>query len=132
MNSIGVCRLICEADGVPINGVVFSAIGDRAIYLFGATGTAGGQLNGSYLLQWRIIEWLKERGVRYYDLGGCNPSVNPGVYNFKRGIAGKNGWEETFVGEFEGWFDVRGRVGKLLCDAARSSRRIARVLRLHR
>ena len=35
-----------------------------------------------------FIQWLKENGVRHYNLGGINPETNPGVYHFKRGLSG--------------------------------------------
>ena len=80
--------LICEEAGVPVAGIVASAIGDSAIYLLGATSDQGLNSRGSYLLQWTLIHWLKERGFRCYDLGGIDPEINPGVYQFKRGLSG--------------------------------------------
>lgn len=90
---------ICEQDNIPIAGVVASAIGDTGIYLFGATNTKGMAAKGSYLLQWHIVQWLKQRGVRRYDLNGINPATNPGVYSFKRGLSGEDvRYLEPFVG----------------------------------
>jgi lipid II:glycine glycyltransferase (peptidoglycan interpeptide bridge formation enzyme) len=43
----------------------------------------------SYLLQWRIIEWLRMKGVQFYDLGGISPS-HPWVNHFKAGLGGEN------------------------------------------
>ena len=80
--------LICLHKGVPVNGIVCAALGHTGIYLLGATNDAGLNTKGAYLLQWLIIKWLKENGYRYYDLGGINPEANPGVYHFKRGLAG--------------------------------------------
>ena len=40
----------------------------------------------SYLLQWEMIKWLKQKGCQRYDLGGINLDDNPGVYHFKSGI----------------------------------------------
>ena len=80
--------LICEQHGVPVAGLVASVIGNSAIYLLGATSDNGLKAKGSYLLQWTLIRWLKENGVRWYDLGGIDPEVNPGVYQFKRGLSG--------------------------------------------
>jgi len=108
--------MICEAAGEPVCAVICSAIGDTGIYLLGATGEKGLNLNGSYLLQWRMIQWMKENGIRYYDLGAFNPELNPGVYHFKQGIAGKKGWEETFLGEYHGCFNLTGRMAKCLLD----------------
>jgi len=110
--------LVCEADGEPVSVAIYSAIGDTATYLLGATGDKGIGLNGAYLLQWRIISALKARGVRYYDLGGIDPNGNPGVYQFKLGIAGKNGFEASFLGQYEGCFTIGARLSKLGFEAA--------------
>jgi lipid II:glycine glycyltransferase (peptidoglycan interpeptide bridge formation enzyme) len=80
--------LICQDRGVPVAGLVASAMGDSAIYLLGATSDNGLNSKGAYLLQWTLICWLKERGVKWYDLGGIDPERNPGVYHFKRGLSG--------------------------------------------
>ncbi len=80
--------LLCEDKGIPVAGLVASAMGDSAIYLLGATSDEGLNSKGAYLLQWTLIRWLKERGVKSYDLGGIDPETNPGVYHFKRGFSG--------------------------------------------
>lgn len=80
--------LICEQNGVPVAGVVVSAIGDSAIYVLGATSDDGLNAKGAYLLQWTMVQWLKENGFKWYDLGGIDPEGNPGVYSFKRGFSG--------------------------------------------
>jgi lipid II:glycine glycyltransferase (peptidoglycan interpeptide bridge formation enzyme) len=80
--------LICEQDGIPVAGLVASAMGDSAIYLLGATSADGLNSKGAYLLQWTMIQWLKENGFRWYDLGGIDPERNPGVYHFKSGLSG--------------------------------------------
>lgn len=80
--------LICEQDGVPMAGVVASAMGDSAIYLLGATSADGLNAKGAYLLQWTLIQRLKENGIKWYDLGGIDPEGNPGVYTFKKGLSG--------------------------------------------
>ena len=80
--------MICEFEEEPVSALVGSLIGNRGIYLLGATGDKGLKLKGSYLLQWRMIQWLKEHGARWYDLGGIDPDGNPGVYHFKAGLGG--------------------------------------------
>lgn len=80
--------LICRENEVPVAGLVASAVGESAIYLLGATSDAGLNARGAYLLQWTLISWLKERGIRYYDLGGIDPNANPGVFHFKKGLSG--------------------------------------------
>jgi hypothetical protein len=73
--------LICQDKGVPVSGIVCSAVGSMGIYLLGATSEAGLNSKGAYLLQWSMIKWLKENGFKYYDLGGIDPDRNPGVYH---------------------------------------------------
>jgi lipid II:glycine glycyltransferase (peptidoglycan interpeptide bridge formation enzyme) len=72
----------------PVAGLVCSAIGDSAIYLLGATNKDGMKLKASYLLHWAAIRSLKDREIRYYDLGGIDPVTNPGVHHFKSGFNG--------------------------------------------
>jgi len=80
--------LICEDQGVPVAGLVASAMGDSAIYLLGATSDQGLHSKGAYLLQWTLLQWLKQNEIRWYDLGGIDPEGNPGVYTFKKGMSG--------------------------------------------
>jgi hypothetical protein len=80
--------LICENQRTPVAGLVVSAMGDSAIYLLGATSDSGLHTKGAYLLQWTMIRWLNENGIRWYDLGGIDPDGNPGVYSFKKGLSG--------------------------------------------
>jgi lipid II:glycine glycyltransferase (peptidoglycan interpeptide bridge formation enzyme) len=92
--------IICWQGDDPVAAGVFSAVGDTGTYVFGATANSGLRLNGSNLIQWTAIKWMKARGCRWYDLGGVDPAGNPGVYRFKKGIAGKNGREATHFGQF--------------------------------
>lgn len=108
--------MIGKVEDEPVCAAVCSAIGNTGIYVFGATAEKGLAVNGSYLLQWHMIKWMKERGVTYYDLGAFNPQRNPGVYHFKLGVSGKAGWEETFIGEYHGCFSLRGRMVKAILD----------------
>jgi hypothetical protein len=52
---------------------------------FAATTDAGRDARASYLLYWRILNDLHDRGIAYFDLGGIDPDGNPGVYRFKHG-----------------------------------------------
>ncbi|MGE4180644.1 MAG: lipid II:glycine glycyltransferase FemX [Limisphaerales bacterium] len=79
---------LCEKDGNLLNALVVAPGGDSGIYLLAATSDAGLQENGAFLLQWHAIQWLKESGRAWYDLGGVNPDANPGVYQFKSGMGG--------------------------------------------
>lgn len=91
---------VCEVSGKPVAVAICSAHGDTGIYILGATGNQGSELRGANLLQWKIIEWLKGNGYRWYDLGGINPAVNPGVHRFKAGLAGK---DVCHLGQYDYW-----------------------------
>lgn len=93
--------ILCRVGGELCSGAIFSAMGNAGIYLFGATNDIGMKTNGSYLLQWKFIEWLKENHFTCYDLNGINPEINPGTYRFKEGLCGKNGKDVYFLGQFE-------------------------------
>ncbi|HWP85666.1 MAG TPA: GNAT family N-acetyltransferase [Terriglobia bacterium] len=80
--------LLCEEAGKIVAGIVVAAMGDTALYLLGATSDQGLNSRGSYLLHWTVMQRLKEEGFRYYDLGGIDPRLNPGGYDFKKGLGG--------------------------------------------
>lgn len=92
---------LCRLDGQVCAGAIFSAIGATAVYLVGATSNAGMKSNGSYLIQWSFLKWLKESGFLSYNLNGINPELNPGTYHFKRGLAGKKGMDLEFLGKHQ-------------------------------
>jgi len=92
---------LCLLNGELCAGAIFSAMGTSGIYLVGATSNIGMKTNGSYLLQWAFITWMKEAGFQSYDLNGINPDTNPGTYKFKLGVAGKKGKDVRFLGRYQ-------------------------------
>ena len=101
--------VLCGAGSDYYSGAIVSALGEVGLYLFGATNGHGLENNGSYPVQWRAIEWLKEQGCREYDLNGINPEVNPTTYMYKSRLAGKTRREVQEMGEFEACVDPLGR-----------------------
>lgn len=93
--------MLCRSGGKVCAGLICSLIGNTAVYLFGATSNAGLKLRGAYLLHWKLIEWLKENNVTYYDLNGIDPVLNPGTYKFKADLCGDNGKDVCFLGRFD-------------------------------
>lgn len=104
-------------------GLVCSAIGQTAIYLFGATTNAGLKSRGSYLLQWKLIEWLKQNDVLNYDLNGINPETNAGTYKFKADLCGENGRDVVFVGQFDSYRGIASRACLRSFEALRGAYR---------
>jgi len=120
--------MLCRSDSEVCAGVVYSAIGDTAIYLFGATSNAGMKSRGSYLLQWKLIENLKQGQTTVYNLNGINPDKNPGTYKFKNDLAGKNGEHVHYLGRF---YSHPGRLRNLCVELGEQSRMAYRLLRGH-
>ncbi len=122
---------VCHHAGEPVAAGVFSGIGTGGVYLLGATATTGAKANASNLLHWGVIKWLKSRGCRIYDLGGIDPAGNPGVYHFKRGLAGKTGQEIAYPGQY---YLARGWMSSLLSAGIDRSyyvrRQLPRALKL--
>ena len=119
--------VLARRDGKACAGVVYSAIGDTALYLFGATNDLGLQVSGSYLLQWETVKLLKARQIRHYDLHGINPELNPGTYHFKKGLAGKTGREVNFVEQVQTYEASLTNYSLLLFERWRERRRAPRV-----
>ena len=87
-SSMKMISTICYLNDIPISSLVFSAIGSTGIPILAATSDFGTNYNGSYLLQWQMLVYLKENGSKYFDLGGIDKEKNPNVYNFKHGMGG--------------------------------------------
>jgi hypothetical protein len=98
------------------SGAICTAIGDTGVYVFGATNEQGMRTNGSYLIQWNVIRWLKENGCRYYNLNGVNPDTNPGTFHFKAGIAGRTGRDVRYLGRFDSYRGSLGAAGVFLLN----------------
>ncbi len=125
--------MLCRSDLGPCAGLVWSAVGAAAIYLFGATGNVGMKSNGAYLLHWQLIERLKREGRAVYDLNGVNAVNNPGTYKFKADLAGINGREVAFLGQFESCANAVSRTVVGLAEGHRSVRkRVAQAARLRK
>ena len=101
--------ILCGSHGNWYSGAIVSSLGRRGIYLFGATTGQGLENKGSYLVQWKAIEILKDLGCTEYDLNGINPETNPTTYRFKARLAGRNGRDVTTLGTFEACFSPASR-----------------------
>lgn len=93
--------MLSKYNGEISSGLISSALGNSAVYLFGATSNSSMKSRGSYFLQWKFIERLKQAGTAIYDLNGINPAKNPGTYKFKNDLAGKNAADVYALGKFD-------------------------------
>ncbi len=112
-------------------GLICSKIGKTGVYLFGATSNRGLESRGSYLLHWKLIEWLKNNGFSYYDLHGINPTINPGTYRFKTGLCGKNGRDVSFLGQFDSYKNGLDRFWMRCGDTLRMVHRKTKSAKAH-
>jgi peptidoglycan pentaglycine glycine transferase (the first glycine) len=95
---------IAEFEERPLAAIIVSAVGNKAVYLYGASSNDERQRMPTYAVQWAAIQWAKERGCTEYDLWGIPDASEDeleanftkrsdglwGVYRFKRGFGGQN------------------------------------------
>lgn len=104
-----------EHEGDRLAGYLAITMGHKLWYLSGASVDVKKKLKPTYLLQWEVIKWAKERGATYYDMVNIpHPDEleegHPmsGIYEFKAGFGGE-------VADFIGCYDlpVKPRPAKL-------------------
>lgn len=85
---------LARVDGETVAGLYLIHTGDTGWFYTGASSQRHRDKMPNYLLQWHAIQWLIERGCRWYDLWGA-PTVmdesDPlwGVYRFKSGFGAR-------------------------------------------
>jgi peptidoglycan pentaglycine glycine transferase (the first glycine) len=89
-------------EGDPLSAMLVYVFGHKFWYMLGASTNEKRNLMPSYLLQWEVMRWAKQRGITSYDMVAV-PSPDSleesnslyGVYKFKVGFGGE---VEDFVG----------------------------------
>jgi hypothetical protein len=77
--------LLAHKDGRLLGGIVIVRSGVRCWYILGAT-AKDDKFSAGHLLQWRAIQWAKERGCLEYDFGGYTEGQSGGPAFFKKGF----------------------------------------------
>ena len=73
-----------------VSGAVIFKAGQRAVYLYGASGAKALDLRAGYFLHWHIMRWLRDNTrATWYDLGGTDGFH--GLHQFKKGMVGSAG-----------------------------------------
>jgi lipid II:glycine glycyltransferase (peptidoglycan interpeptide bridge formation enzyme) len=95
--------LIAEFEGEPLAAIFVSALGEEAIYLYGASGNSHRELMPNHALHWAAMQWARARGCTRYDLWGigeenavqsvpesasARAALPAGLYQFKQGFGG--------------------------------------------
>lgn len=83
-------------EGRPLAGVFIFTFGEKYWFMHGASSTEKRSYNPNHLLQWEVMRWARQRGIRYYDMVGIPKPENRneddpyyGVYRFKIGFGGE-------------------------------------------
>lgn len=79
--------------GKDITAGLVMTYGDTAAYLHSGSDDAYREVMAPHLLHWKIIQDMKARGIRWYDMGGIHESAAPhhpwaGITRFKQGFGG--------------------------------------------
>jgi lipid II:glycine glycyltransferase (peptidoglycan interpeptide bridge formation enzyme) len=62
--------LIAEYENKPLAAAMITALGDTAVYLYGASSNEERNRMPAYAVQWAAIRWAREHGCTRYDLWG--------------------------------------------------------------
>ncbi len=91
---------------IPLAGILVTAWGKTAIYMYGASSNRERHRMPNHLLQWEGMRWAKRQGCLFYDLWGIPDEVGEhpevwanrtpqrtdglwGVFRFKQGFGGR-------------------------------------------
>lgn len=85
--------LVAEVAGEAVAGLVATAFGERAFYMYGMSSEAHRNLMPTYALQWAAMQWARAAGFRWYDMWGAPERFGEGdplrgVWRFKSGFNG--------------------------------------------
>jgi lipid II:glycine glycyltransferase (peptidoglycan interpeptide bridge formation enzyme) len=101
-------------------------VGDKILYVYGASSNEHRNLMPTYLVQWYCIKWAIEEGCNWYDFRGGYPDENNplhGIYKFKKGFC--NDYME-FMGEADLIMD---KIGFKAVEAAQKLSKSTRKIR---
>ena len=81
-----VLALTAHRNQVKLAGVLILIHGGSATYQIGWNGAEGRRIHAHNLLLWRALGELRQRGVRWLDLGGLDTAGMAGIARFKLGL----------------------------------------------
>jgi lipid II:glycine glycyltransferase (peptidoglycan interpeptide bridge formation enzyme) len=108
---IEVKMFFVKKDNRSLAGAIVLIYAETAYYIHGASDHDEQQLRSPYRLQWEIIKYLKEIGIKKYDLWGIDSAKWSGVTKFKISLLGSGSDESDKIPngrvvEYPGSFDL--------------------------
>jgi len=88
-----------DKENEKVAGVLIACHGSACTYWVGWSSEKGRKLNANNFLLWNVILEMKDRGYKWFDLGGIDQKSTPTISSFKRGMSGA---EYTLIGEWWG------------------------------
>lgn len=98
---------VARFDGKLAAGAMVLRCGRSLHYFWGAVDRCFAKQRPGEAVQWGIIEWAVENGLETYDLEGIDPENNPGTYQFKMKMGGK---EVALPGKRAYSLSISGRI----------------------
>ena len=94
--------MFAEIDGRSAAGLIATAFGDEAVYMYGASSTRDRAHGAGFYIQFEAMRWARQRGCRQYDLWGIPPQ-DPPTTKVDHGdrIAGTSGEDWRGLYEFK-------------------------------
>jgi len=89
--------LYARHEGERHGAVMTVGHGDACTYLIGWTSDAGRSLQANYFLLWLAMLMQRDRGCKYFDVGGLGANTTAGVEHFKKRLKGQ---EYSLIGEY--------------------------------
>lgn len=93
------CR---DEEGKLIAIRAIAVVGSTGWDLLAASNNVARKQYANYAIIWKLLSDLSNNGVTICDMGGVDPTNNPGVFNFKKGLGGK---KIDYLGEYE-WANI--------------------------
>jgi len=84
-NSKYVIPVIAKLGEEIVSAAIFLRFEDTLFYLSGVSTHQGNQLSASSLIQWKIITFASDNGIKFYDMGGLGI---PNIDKFKMSFGG--------------------------------------------
>lgn len=72
---------VADYEGEPVSAIYVGALGDWSVFKWGASSGEHLETRPNELLHWQAIQWSKDIGCKYYDMGGITPLVAEALNN---------------------------------------------------